>query len=290
MGDRFTKRTVKALDIRRIVAYILFSLFVFWAEPAQSLAPEKPREPLNLSQAKLRGPVQRIVGGGETLEFDPQGKLIKVATAGYGGRSPTETKYFFDDLGCHVRKDVVEDGRIAYQEAYGHDPRGYLSAVVTTDRQGNFEDVWFYFYDDRGNRIARIIHSRNGSHVVRADYAFDEKGRALTYRFFHVTNPKEGLEYRMQHDVRGYLAEEKRFSLDGEYLGYETFSYDEKGALKNWKQYDRTGVLHFERQGVCTYDTYGNWTRCVYEQHDLIREKRDTQTFERTIEYRSGPE
>ena len=86
-----------------------------------------------------------------------------------------------DDKGLvtsKITRDV--ESRLKNRVAYQYNPQNQLWRESLIDNKGKVVSTYEYTYDNKGNRISRIIKNRAGDKLAETAYTFDAQGKMLT--------------------------------------------------------------------------------------------------------------
>ena len=116
-------------------------------------------------------------------------------------------------LTTKITRDV--EMRLKTRVVYQYNPQNLLWRESLVDNKGKVVSTYEYTYDNRGNRISRIIKNRAGDRLAETIYTFDPAGRMATSETRDFSENAIS-STRYSYDGQGNLINQQVFSSDGQ--------------------------------------------------------------------------
>jgi len=115
-------------------------------------------------------------------------------------------------LQTRITRDV--EHRLRNRVVYQYTPEGQLWRESLVDNKGRVVSSFEFTYDDRGNRVSRVMRNRAGDRLAETLFTYDAQGRLL------VSETRDGggntiSSTRFSYDAQGNLVAQQTFNNVG---------------------------------------------------------------------------
>ncbi|MCO6498610.1 MAG: hypothetical protein J5I50_13230 [Chitinophagaceae bacterium] len=163
---------------------------------------------------------------------------------------------------------------------YEYDDKGLLKSVKTTpyNKKDFFESV-NYEYDEMGNKIKEVHHSKDKEVYYSYTYQYDKEGNNTGKQ---ALDPDGKLETRYEYKYEnGKLVEEKEFDADEKLHTTKEYKYDDKGNVSQEKEISGEDGSASVKDFEYVYDDKSNWIK----KTSINRNENTVRIWEREIKY-----
>jgi hypothetical protein len=95
--------------------------------------------------------------------------------------------YMYDASGNKIGALLSHPDGWSLQTVYIYDPVGHMTAKITAYGNGDFSEVTFFFYDDRGERIQELFFDRD--HGFQQEIVYENQRPKVLH--YHPLNEKK---------------------------------------------------------------------------------------------------
>src|SRR6478609_637117 len=208
----------------------------------------------------------------EECEFDENGNALRKATYEYSPKGNVAVQVEYDESGeilQQMKYEENEEGEIIKQthifsdgshtiKAYElkDDDNGYTADVLITDEQGQVLGKELLKLDDKDNILLAVEFDEEENENNKLERSYNEEGK-LKEEAKYFSGEIEYIK-RFTYTAEGKLEQVKTLDGEGNVLGVESFTYNEKGQQQENNIENR--VDQFSVQKEFQWDDKGNIT------------------------------